>query len=80
MKTRAERPYVPYDFLEKTLLAAIDAGKLGNYIFDNQTSRSHAALRLGTNKALTFKPVKRFLRSGPVQSILLRLLRIDDRI
>jgi len=80
MQARAERPYVPEDFIEKTFLAAIDAGKLGNYIFDNQTSRVHAALRRTINAVISVSPVKRFLLSGPVRSSMLRAFRVGNRL
>lgn len=79
MATRSERPYVPYDFIEKTLLASIDAGKLGNYLFDNQTSKVHAVLRKTTNVLVTIPPIKRLLLSTPVQSVILRSIRSDNR-
>ena len=63
---RSKRPFVPEDVLEKIGLAAIDAAKLGNYLFDDQVSRTHAVLRSLTNFALKFSPVRRFLRSEPV--------------
>ena len=63
---RPERPFVPEDILDKIGLAAIDAAKLGNYLFDDQVSRTHAVLRFLTNLALKLSPVRRLLRSVPV--------------
>ena len=77
METRTPRPYIPEDFIEKTLLAAIDAGKLGNYMFDNQASQFHSVLRRIVNKAVTFPPVKAFLLAKSVQSSILRFLRAN---
>jgi Fe-S-cluster-containing hydrogenase component 2 len=77
METRTPRPYIPEDFMEKTLLAAIDAGKLGNYMFDNQASQFHTVLRRIVNKAVTFPPVKAFLLAKSVQSSMLRFLRAN---
>ncbi len=78
MEVRAERPYVPADFIEKTFLAAIDAGKLGNYLFDDQTSRVHAVLRRAFNAVISVDVVKRVLLSKPVRSGMLRAIRAGD--
>jgi NAD-dependent dihydropyrimidine dehydrogenase PreA subunit len=74
MEARAERPYVPRDFTEKTLLASIDAAKTGNYLFSDQTSRSHAVMRRAVNSALRAPGVRRALRTAPAQRVLIRLL------
>ncbi len=79
MGVRTPRPYVPRSFVEKTMLAAIDAGKLGNYLFDDQTSRSHAVLRGLLNGALRLAPVKRALRSRPVRALVSRVTDAEQR-
>jgi len=79
MEARAERPYVPEDFIEKTLLSSIDAGKLGNYLFDDQSSHTHDVLRRLFNAAISLPWLKRFMLSKPVTSYLLRTIRADNR-
>jgi len=76
---RTPRPYIPEDSIEKILVSAVHAGKLGNYLFDNQTSRIHAVLRRAVNAAMTLPPVRAALLSRPVQSTVLGLLRKGDR-
>ena len=80
MEARAERPYVPEDFIEKTFLAAIDAGKLGNYLFDDQTSRVHAVLRRATNLVISVQTVKRLMLSKPVRTAMLRVIRSSNPV
>ena len=72
MEPRRPRPYVPHSFEEKVLLASIDAGKLGNYLFDDQTSRRHALARRLLNGALRFPAVRRALSSRPVRALIAR--------
>ncbi|MCI5224992.1 MAG: 4Fe-4S dicluster domain-containing protein [Candidatus Electrothrix sp. AR4] len=79
MQSRRPRPYIPEDFIEKTLVAAINTGKLGNYLFDNQTDRTHAVLRRVVNTAVTFSPIRAFLLAKPIQTPLLRFLRANKR-
>lgn len=75
LHTRAERPYVPEDSIEKIYVSGIHAGKLGNYIFADQTSQVQAVLRKVVNKAVTLPPVKAVLLFPPVQSAALRVMR-----
>ncbi len=79
MEPRRPRPYVPRSFAEKVLLAAIDAGKLGNYLFDDQTSRRHAMLRRLFNGALGLPPVRRVLSSRPVRALIARAMNAEER-
>jgi len=74
MVARAERPWVPRDFVEKTLFASIDAAKTGNYLFDDQTSRRHAVLRRAVNATLRLPGVRRGLQTDPAKRALIRLL------
>ncbi|WPD24977.1 MAG: 4Fe-4S dicluster-binding protein [Candidatus Electrothrix scaldis] len=76
---RPERPYIPEDSIEKIYVSAIHAGKLGNYIFADQTSRIQALLRKVVNKAVTLRSVKTVLLSQSVQNTALRLMRKGDR-
>lgn len=79
MQSRIPCPYIPEDFIEKTLVTAINTGKLGNYLFDNQTDRTHAVLRRAVNTAVTFPPLKAFLLAKPIQATWLRFLRAGKR-
>jgi len=79
MEMRAERPYVPHDLIEKLALASIDAGKLGNYLFDDQTSRSHAVLREVVNVTLRIPWVRRALLAPPVRRRILEAVRTSER-
>ncbi len=74
MVARPERPYIPRDFNEKTLIASIDAAKTGNYLFGDQASRIHAVLRRVVNAILRVPAVRRGLLSAPVKRKLIRLL------
>jgi ferredoxin len=74
MAPRAQRPYVPRDFVEKTLLASIDVAKTGNYLFGDQTRRSHAVLRRVVNASLRWPVLRRSLQTERAQRTLIRLL------
>ena len=74
MVARDERLYTPRNFAEKTVLAAIDTAKLGNYLFSNQTSRVHATLRPLVNAVLRVSGVRRVLLSRPVESVIIRFM------
>ncbi|MCI5157966.1 MAG: hypothetical protein D3906_05900, partial [Candidatus Electrothrix sp. AUS1_2] len=76
---RPERPYIPEDSIEKIYVSSIHAGKLGNYIFADQTGRVRALLRKAVNRAVTLRPVKAVLLSQSVQDTVLRLMRKGDR-
>ncbi|WP_417910323.1 ATP-binding protein [Candidatus Electronema sp. PJ] len=79
MYPRTPRPYIPKDSIEKILVSAVHAGKLGNYLFDNQTSQLHALLRRAVNAAVIFPPIKSLLLSKLVQSTMFRFLRAGKR-
>jgi Pyruvate/2-oxoacid:ferredoxin oxidoreductase delta subunit len=74
MVGRDQRVYTPRNFAEKTVLAAIDTAKLGNYLFSDQTSRVHARLRPMVNATLRVRAFKRLMQSRPVQSVIIRLM------
>ena len=77
MVARDERLYTPRNFAEKTVLAAIDTAKLGNYLFSDQTSRVHAWMRPVVNASLRVRAVKRVMQSRPVQATIIRIM---DRV
>ena len=74
MEARSERPWVPKDFVEKTLFASIDAAKTGNYLFSDQTSRTHAVLRRTLNRLLRVSAVRRALQTESAKRRLIRVL------
>jgi ferredoxin len=79
MALRPVRPFVPEDTVEKTVMAAVDAGKLGNFVFDDQRSLSHALLRRAVNGALGIPGVKRLLQQPQVLGRIVRAARGGDR-
>ena len=75
MRLRPERPFVPEDTVEKMAMAAIDSGKLGNFMFDDQLSRAHAVLRRAVNGSLGLPGVKRLLLQPQVLGRIVRAAR-----
>jgi len=75
MRLRPERPFVPEDMIEKMVMAAIDTGKIGNFIFDDQRSRAHALLRRAVNGSLRLPGLKRLLLQPPVIGRIVRSVR-----
>ncbi len=76
---RPEKVYVPEDFLEKWALGGVYQAKLGNFFFDDQTSRLHQVLRSVTNATLRLPFVRSFLLSKPVRTTLLSAVRNSSR-
>jgi hypothetical protein len=68
MQPRAERVITPVNGTHKTVLMAIERGKLQNLIFDNQVLWSHRALAAVFGAILTLPPVKRALASEQIGS------------
>lgn len=79
MRLRPERPFVPEDTIEKLVMAAIDTGKLGNFIFDDQLSRAHALLRWALNGSLGLPGIKRLLQQPQVLGRIVRAARGGSR-
>ena len=75
MRLRPKRPFVPQDTVEKMVMAAIDCGKLGNFVFDDQRSRTHALLRRAVNGSLGLPGVKRLLLQPQVLGRIVRAAR-----
>jgi NAD-dependent dihydropyrimidine dehydrogenase PreA subunit len=74
MQPRASRVITPVNSTHKTVLMAIERGKLQNLIFDNQILRSHRALAAMLGVILKLPPVKRALASEQVGSRYLATL------
>ena len=79
MRLRPERPFVPEDLVEKMVMAAIDTGKIGNFLFDDQRSRAHALLRHAVNGSLRLPGLKRLLLSPAVLGRIVSAARAGDR-
>ena len=79
MQLRPERPFVPADMIEKLAMAAIDSGKLGNFLFDDQRSPVHALLRRAVNGSLGLPGVKRLLLQPRILGRVLGAARGSDR-
>ena len=75
MRLRQQRPFIPEDTIEKVLMAAIDSGKLGNFMFDDQRSRAHGLLRRAVNGSLALPGIKRLLLQPLVLGRILRAVR-----
>ena len=65
---RAERVITPVDSVHRTVMMAIERGKLQHLIWDNQASASHRALAAVFGAILRLPPVKRALASKQLQS------------
>lgn len=72
---RREQPnFVPQDSFERQVINAIEAGKLQNYIFDNQSLWTHNALRRLVGAVTALPPVRRALASRQLQSRFVQAL------
>jgi NAD-dependent dihydropyrimidine dehydrogenase PreA subunit len=74
MKKRDKKSFVPKDSFERLVLAAIDTGKLQNYIFDNYTLWTHTILRKLFGTILSLKPAKVILANKQLQSRFLKMI------
>lgn len=74
MARRKEIQFVPKDVFERYVLAAINEGKLQNFIFDNQTLWTHRVMRKFLGFFLKLTPTKRLLVQKQMQSRYLQVL------
>jgi formate hydrogenlyase subunit 6/NADH:ubiquinone oxidoreductase subunit I len=72
--TRPERVITPLNSAHKTVLMAIERGKLQNLIFDNQALASHRAMAAVLGVILQLPPVKRAMASKQMKSRYLETL------
>ena len=79
LETRPERVFVPKNTFEKVALQAIDQGKIGNFIFENQTSTAHKISRGMVNGFVRIPTVKRVLLQEKVYTRMLKLFSRKDR-
>ena len=68
MASRASRVITPVNSTHKSVLMAIERGKLQNLIFDNQVLWSHRALAAMLGVILKLPPVKRALACEQIGS------------
>ena len=76
LKSRPVRVLTPYDAVHKTVLMAIERGKLQNLIFDNRVLWSHRALGAVLGVILKLPPFKQILAGQQVKSRYLEALII----
>ena len=75
LRSRAKRVITPVTTAHRTVLMAIERGKLQNLIFDNQAHWNHRAMAAILGAILKLPPVKQIMASRQVKSIYLdRLL------
>jgi len=74
MQSRPQRIITPLNGIHRTVLMAIERGKLQNLIFDNQVLRSHRALAGLLGVILRLPPVKQIIASRQVKSRYLETL------
>jgi Fe-S-cluster-containing hydrogenase component 2 len=79
METRPEKVFVPFNTFERVALESIDQGKLGNFIFENQTSMVHKFLSEVINDFTKLPPVKRFLLKKKVYKQIFKLFSKQDK-
>ncbi len=68
LRPRAERVLTPVTTVQRTVLMAIERGKLQNLLIDNQVLLSHRALAAVLGAILNLPPVKRAMASRQIQS------------
>ncbi|MBI5505271.1 MAG: 4Fe-4S dicluster domain-containing protein, partial [Deltaproteobacteria bacterium] len=80
LQPRPERVITPVDSVRRTVLMAIERGKLQNLIFDNRAMASHRAMAAVLGAILQLPPVKQALASKQMQSLYLdRLLAWGEK-
>jgi len=79
LETRPERVFVPKNTFEKVALQAIDQGKVGNFIFEDQNSIFHKFSREMVNGFVKIPPVKRFLLREEVSTRLLEFFSKEEK-
>jgi ferredoxin len=68
LKSRPKRIITPFDGTHKTIMMAIERGKLQNLIFDNQVLSHHRAMALLLGVILKLPPLKQILASEQIKS------------
>jgi ferredoxin len=71
MHQRSERVITPLNSVHKSVLMAIERGKLQNFIFDNHAFQSHRAMAAILGAILRMPPLKQALASKQMKSVYL---------
>jgi len=71
MERRPQRVITPINSVHKTVVMAIERGKLQNLIFDNQALYSHRAMAAILGAILKMPPLKQALASRQLKSVYL---------
>ena len=71
---RPERVITPLDSTHRTVVMAIERGKLQNLIFDNRALASHRMMAAVLGVILTLPPIKQMLASKQLKSRYLERL------
>ncbi len=79
LQNRPEKVYVPDNIFEKIALQAIDQGKIGNFLFEDQTSVLHKFSREVLNGFVRIPAVKNFLMKEKVHSQIFGFLSKQER-
>lgn len=74
LEPRPERVLTPLNTSHRMVLAALDTGKLGHLIFDNQLLASHRAMAALIGNILKLSPVKRAVANKQLRSRYLEAL------
>ena len=74
MERRPQRVITPINSVHKTVMMAIERGKLQNLIFDNQALYSHRAMAAILGAILRLPPIKQALASRQLKSVYLDTL------
>jgi len=74
MEVRAQKPFIPNSTVEKIFLGAVYQGKLGNFIFDDQTKINHIILKYILNFFIKLAPIKKLFLYQPFYSRLIKIL------
>jgi hypothetical protein len=68
LRSRPERVITPLDSTHRTVVMAIERGKLQELIFDNKVLHSHRALAAVLGVILRLPPIKQALATRQVKS------------
>jgi ferredoxin len=74
LRTRVKRVITPVTTAHRTVLMAIERGKLQNLIFDNQAHWNHRAMAAILGAILKLPPVKQIMASRQMKSVYLARL------
>jgi ferredoxin len=80
LQARAKRVITPVSSAHRTVLMAIERGKLQNLVFENQAHRSHRAMAALLGAILRLPPAKQIMASEQMKSrYLVTLLRSTEK-